>query len=107
MRDYIKGYLDKYVKTFEMLNINVEALILFGSHARDTALVSSDVDIAVVMKEPLGREAKGLLRCLGDEIDEDIRVDLFFTTKEAINSAEGVFDTNRYIKEEGIVLWRE
>jgi predicted nucleotidyltransferase len=80
--------------------------VLFGSQARGTATISSDVDIAVVMNENLSARERGEIICLGDEIDEEFKTSIFFTTKHALENASGIFDTNKYIKEEGIVLWQ-
>ena len=107
MKPYIKDYLEKYVAEFEQLNIDVKALILFGSQARGTAKVTSDVDIAVVMKDNLCHSSRGKLRCLGEDISHHIEANLFFTTQEAIDKAQHHFDTNKYIREEGVVLWQE
>lgn len=108
MRDYIKEYLKEYVDRFkELLLEDVEALILFGSQARDTATISSDIDIAVIMKKPLDAQSRGLLRCLSEDINPHIEVNLFFTTAEALKAPHHHFDTNTYIKEEGIILWEE
>lgn len=103
----VVNFLNDYVNKFADLNICVQALVLFGSQARGSATLSSDIDIAVVMHNSLTRAEKGKLRCFGCEIDERVKVDLFFTTKEAIDNANGAFDTNKYIKEEGIVIWQK
>ena len=106
MREHIKQYLKQYVEKFEALNIaGVEALILFGSQARDSATISSDIDIAVVVSEPLDVRSRGLLRCLGDDINPHIETNLFFTTPEALESPQHHFDTNTHIKREGVALW--
>ena len=107
VRRYLRQYLDDYVEEFEKLNIDVNALILFGSHARGEGVLSSDVDIAVVMNEPLSSRERGILRCLGDEINPYIETDLFFTHVQALEGPTHHFDTNTHIKREGIVLWGE
>ena len=105
MKPYVKEFLSKYVHQFETLNIDIHSLVLFGSQARGEATVSSDIDIAVVMKEDLTHFERGKLRCLGDDVDSRAEVNLFFTTQEAINFAQKDLDTNKYIREEGIKLW--
>jgi len=106
MRKDVGVFLDKFIKAFETLNIdNVDSLILFGSQARGTALVSSDIDIAVVMTEPLTHRQRGELICLPDEVDDIYDVDLYFTTKVAVDTGDGIFNTNKYIREEGLKLW--
>jgi predicted nucleotidyltransferase len=106
IREYVREYIDSYVTEFEKMDIDVDSLILFGSQARGTATISSDVDIAVVMKGSLTPRERGELVCLGDEIDSNIKTSLFFTTKQALDRADHVFDTNRYIRDEGVVLWQ-
>ena len=108
MREHIQQYLEQYIEKFEALNLdNVEALILFGSQARGSATISSDVDIAVVMREPLDVKSRGSLRCLGEDINPHIEVNLFFTTPEALDNSQHHFDTNTHIKKEGVMLWGE
>ena len=107
MRQYIKESLNLYIEHFEQLKYNIDALILFGSQARGTAVVSSDIDIAVVHSAPLTSQERGTLRCLGEDIGIKTEINLFFTTPQAIADAEGIFDTNKYIREEGVVLWEK
>ena len=107
MREYIRQYLNSYVDKFKTLGLeDVESLILFGSQAKGTATISSDVDIAVVMKKPLDAASRGNLRCLGEYINPNIVTNLYFTTTEALENPQHHFDTNTYIKKEGIVLWQ-
>lgn len=106
MRQDIKFFLSEYAAKFNQLKINVHSLILFGSQARGEASVSSDIDIAVVMDKKLSPLQRGQLLSLGDEIDIRYKVNLFFTNCEAVAQASSVFDTNKYIREEGIVLWQ-
>jgi len=105
MRAEIKHFINEYISRFNELGIHINSLVLFGSQAKNTATISSDIDIAVVMDEDLPPRARGELLCLGDEIDIRFNVDLFFTTKNALENATGDFDTNKYIREEGVVLW--
>ena len=106
MKPYIKEYLDKFVEQFKRLNFDIDSLILFGSQARGTANLSSDIDIAVVMDKHLSPRERGTLRGLGDEIDMRIELNLFFTTRQALNDATDIFNTNKYIRDEGVVLWQ-
>ena len=105
MRRDVKQYLDEYIKQFGQLDIEVNALILFGSQAKGTATIASDIDIAVVMEKILTPLDRGKLLSLGDEVDMRFETNLFFTTREAMENATGDFDTNTYIKKEGVVLW--
>ena len=49
MQNGVQNFLEAYKKRFTSLNITVDSLILFGSQAKGTAKVSSDIDIAVVV----------------------------------------------------------
>jgi len=106
MRDDVKCFVDKYVRRFNKLEIPACSLILFGSQARGTATICSDIDIAVVMDGDLSPKQRGALLNLADEIDPRQNVNLFFTKSTALEKPEGTFNTNKYIKEEGIVLWQ-
>jgi len=106
MRAEVKHFLNEYVNRFQTLNIEIDSLILFGSQARGTATISSDIDIAVVTNANFHSRSKGILMSLGEEIDTRFNVNLFFTTKNALGNASDCFDTNKYIREEGIVLWQ-
>ena len=107
MRSEIKHFLDDYLNHFKKLKIcGVNALVLFGSQARSTATISSDIDIAVIMDDDLPPLTRGQLLSLGDEIDMRFDVNLFFTTKDALECATSSLDTNKYIREEGIMLWQ-
>jgi len=105
MKPHIQSFLDEYVSKFEETGIHIDSLVLFGSQARGTAVLSSDIDIAVVMGAPLSSQERGELRGIGEDIDFRINVDLFFTTRDALDKASGTFDTNKYIRDEGVVLW--
>ena len=105
MREEVKIFLSNYVDAFKVLNVEIHSLILFGSQARGTATISSDIDIAVVSKNALASFVRGQLRCLGDDINPMLDVNLFFTTPEALENADEELDTNKYIKEEGVELW--
>jgi len=107
LRDEIKEFLKSYVNEFIKLNIDISSLILFGSQARGTATVLSDIDIAVVMIEPLTSLQRGLILNLPYDINENLEVNLFYTTEDALQNAEHIFDTNKYIREEGITLWQK
>ena len=106
MRPEVKLFLEEYVGQFRRLGVKIDSLILFGSQARGTATLSSDIDIAVVMDEMLSPLDRGKLLSLGDEIDLRLKTNLFFTTRQALDAASGIFDTNRYIREEGQILWQ-
>jgi len=107
MRTEVSSFLEEYVSQFKILGIkDIDSLILFGSQARGTATISSDIDIAVVMAENLSVFERGRLLSLGDDVDMRFETNLFFTTRKALDSANRDLDTNKYIRDEGVVLWQ-
>ena len=107
MRPEIKLFIDEYINAFTELDISgVDALVLFGSQARGTATLLSDVDIAVIMRNNLTPRDRGIMLSLGEDIDMRIETNLFFTTQQALDNAERDLDTNTSIKKEGIILWQ-
>ena len=106
MRPEISHFLTEYIRRFKELNANIDSLILFGSQARGTATITSDIDIAVVANGELPPRTRGELMCLADDMDSRFEVNLFFTTRDNIENATEFFDTNSHIKKEGVVLWQ-
>ena len=47
-QDAVFGIIQKFKQALESLNIQVEQLILFGSHATGTAREDSDIDLVVI-----------------------------------------------------------
>ena len=82
---------------------NICYAVLFGSYARSEAVITSDIDIAIVAEDPLSVD-RAKLR----EVTEssDIVCDLVYTTHEALASATRELDVNYWIKKEGIVIWQ-
>jgi len=108
MRKEIAEFLDEYILQFKKLDIkNVESIVLFGSQARGTAKVSSDIDIAVVMTESLNSYDRGRVLSIADDVDMRFETNLFFTTRHAVDNACRHLDTNTHIKNEGVVLWQQ
>ena len=106
MRSCVGSFLEEYRKRFAALNVAVDSLVLFGSQAKGTATLSSDIDIAVVMNHPLSHFERGKILSLAEEIDPRFETNLFFTTQTAVSNGEGIFNTNKYIREEGVLLWQ-
>jgi predicted nucleotidyltransferase len=50
-RQKIKTVVARYVRNLEALGIGVQKVIIFGSQAKGTFTVDSDIDIAVVSKD--------------------------------------------------------
>ena len=105
MKKHIEDFLESYVKKITAISADVDAIILFGSQARDTAKLSSDVDIAIISSKTLA-DVRGALREIAEDINDSITVNLFFSSYENLENPSDYFDTNYHIKREGVVLWQ-
>lgn len=103
-------YLDYNTKiilseiTRQLANMaDIEDLILFGSHAKGTASVRSDIDLAVIFKERVNMELEmtKIVQSLKEKFDKEIQLHYFtkknFTEKEELATE---------IKQEGLSLLR-
>lgn len=81
---------------------NIKRVYLFGSQARDSATISSDIDIAIVSENPSLIDRSSLL-CAVDEFDT--KCDFVYTTQDLIDNANRELDINYSIREEGILVW--
>ena len=84
-------------------------IILFGSFARGTPHVGSDMDIALVAEEPWDFTGKRQAREWFDGFDQTVDISLFYTTDEkimSITAAGNQFDANYWIAKEGALLWQ-
>lgn len=108
IRSEIRGILQNYVNQVKNLNPDIISIILFGSQARGDSTIRSDIDLAIVMKDGaiIGPRERGEIHAISDYIDTPIEINLFFTTEKALDDAVGIFDTNKYIREEGVVIWQ-
>src|SRR3989338_8607142 len=80
---------------------DLKDIILFGSHARGTASVRSDIDIAIIFKEKISNEIEiiKIVRLLKDKFNKEIQVHYF-----ALNNFTNKDRLAREIKQEGISL---
>ena len=84
----------------------VEKLYLFGSYARKTNTVYSDIDIAVLVSEDFTIYDKADLYCLFSEIFPDRDTSLFITTEQALTTTN-CLDVNYSVREEGVLVWKK
>ena len=82
-------------------------IVLFGSHARNQAKITSDVDIALVFEtlESQRREDKPIIDELLSSTFSHLKIDLFCTTVDKLLNTQEKFDANYWIREEGDVIW--
>ena len=82
----------------------LEKIIVFGSFAKGTARVGSDVDIALVSAINWEIADKGIVRDALEDFAPDMHLSLFYTTIERLK-ADSPNDANYWICKEGVVLW--
>ena len=84
---------------------SLEKIIVFGSYARGEAKVGSDIDIALVSNGTWSIPDRGAVRDVLDDFAPELRLGLFYTTNEGL-LAEDDRNTNYWIRNEGVELWR-
>ncbi len=94
-----KIILSEFLKQIDFSGI--ENILLFGSHARGTASVNSDIDIAIIFKEKVRGEIEitRIIKLMKEKFNKEIQVHYFteknFTDKDKLA---------KEIKREGISL---
>lgn len=104
-----QNVLDELVKGMvSILQDNVISIVLYGSVARGTNTWESDVDIAILLRNPISRETRDQLDDFLGEMD--LKHDKLFSV---IDITEKMFETwknavpfYKNVSEEGIVLWK-
>ena len=84
-------------------NLDIEKLILFGSCARGTLKINSDLDLLIITSVTTDRYTRGDIASALDEAIDNVRTDIVFYTND-------VFDTStsllvKRIKQEGVILY--
>jgi len=97
-----KAYLKQVCGDFPASLIG---LMVFGSYARGDAKINSDLDIALLVEGDFSRTDRAVVRELFSRFYDNIDINLFCTTQEKIETAQSKFDANRWIREEGKVIW--
>ena len=98
----VKALLKEIINIAQRDN-NIDALYLFGSQARGDATIQSDIDFAVVSKNP-SQINRGLLNYHAESYD--IPSNFVYITQEGLDKADSQFDVKYWIKKEGILLWK-
>ena len=97
LTDYVNEKTDAFPKA-------LARVILFGSFAKGTARVGSDIDIALVSRESWSFEDRSFVRNLFDDFDCGAKLSFFYTTEEGLKS-DCKNDANYWIRTEGAELW--
>lgn len=90
-----------------LINYNIptlESIILFGSCARGTIRVTSDIDLLVITQDPITRMIRGdIASTLEEELDA-VHTDVIFYTKDQLENSSRLFTTQ--IKKDGILIYQ-
>jgi hypothetical protein len=97
----LSGYINEITADFPAALTRV---ILFGSFAKGTARVGSDIDIALVSMESWSFENRSFVRHLFDDFDCGAKLSFFYTTESGLES-DSKNDANYWIRTEGTELW--
>ncbi len=92
----------------EIFQKNISMIILYGSAARNEATDESDIDIAIIMKNPMDRETKR--RFVSWTADMDICYERVFSIVDIQESNlekwKNTLPFYRNVCKEGIILWK-
>ena len=87
---------------------NISMIILYGSVARGEAADSSDIDIAIIVKEPINQNTKK--QFVSWAANMDLRYEPVFSIVDIQESNmkkwEHVLPFYQNVRKEGIVLWK-
>lgn len=83
----------------------VDKIVLFGSCARNTYKITSDVDIMILSKEPLDRYVVSDIRFELLDHPEYVSCDVTFYTYDQFRNSKLLIA--KKIKEEGFILWKK
>lgn len=99
--ELIKGLL-------EIFEENIEAIILYGSVARNESTPESDIDIAIIVKNDMDEITRE--KFIQWSAEMDLRYDRVFSIvdiqEEKMQKWGNVLPFYRNVQKEGIVLWK-
>lgn len=100
-KEIVKGIL-------ELSENNIDQIVLYGSVARGDNDTESDVDIAMIIKEPLQTQMRDRIIKWSAAIDleYDIVLSLIDIEQEEYNKWKDVLPFYKNIEKEGVVLWK-
>lgn len=85
--------------------INIEQIILFGSCARGTYKVTSDLDLLVITGESIERYIRGDIASELDEEADGVRTDIVFYSRHIFDTSNSLLVQK--IKQEGIIIYKD
>lgn len=100
-------FIDKLRKDIEYLlayeEIKIKQIILFGSCARGTYKVTSDIDLLIITSESVDRYIRGDIASMLDEEIDCVRTDVIFYKEEVFLTSSSLIV--KKIREEGIIIY--
>lgn len=90
LRKMFEDRIESILKLIDEYRIEYEAILLFGSVAREECKNTSDVDICVVIREQPEQHLRAELREDADALGADI----VFTTKEQLKYSDSLLYRN-------------
>lgn len=98
--DYVKNRISSIIE-YTVQYSQIDTIALFGSYARGTYTMGSDLDILILSENTLDRECRGDIASYCDELNADA---IFYTHKQLQNSSS-IF--TRELRRDSILLWRQ
>jgi predicted nucleotidyltransferase len=80
-------------------------IVLFGSYAKGTARINSDIDLALIANRTWDTSDKAEIHTLFDDFDIGAELSFFHTTTSKLDT-NSKNNANYWIREEGVELWR-
>lgn len=91
----------EYLRAYD--NLEIEEIILFGSCARGTYKITSDIDILLITKESISRQVRGDIASELDEERDGVRTDVVFYSRAIFEESNTLL--TKQIKQDGIILY--
>ncbi|MCL2190098.1 MAG: nucleotidyltransferase domain-containing protein [Defluviitaleaceae bacterium] len=108
--DNIQSELNDFIERVAVFPL-IAQIYLFGSYARGTAGVTSDVDIAIIKDEaPSPREEnqfrKAIAIARSDSLIEPFNPKITYVLTSVFATDEYAFNISSSIRREGVLLWQ-
>lgn len=101
MLDLVRGLLS-------IFNGNIQQIILYGSFARKEETPESDIDIAIILQEQIGKDKRNEFLEWAAELDMKYEKVFSIVDIERQNMERwgNILPFYKNIQEEGVVLWK-
>lgn len=97
--DHVKNRIASIIE-YALQYSQIDTIALFGSYARGTYTMGSDLDILILSEYPLDRDCRGDIASYCD----DLYADAIFYTHKQLQDSGSVF--TQEIRRDSILLWR-